>query len=81
MFIRQGTSGVRRYLSDPYQALPAHGYTKIFENMIMTDPNITVRLNLDFFALRDQLPKAGLTVRRCRFPQGFSPLDPSLTPA
>jgi UDP-galactopyranose mutase len=38
------------------------GYTRIFENMIMSDPNITVRLNVDFFELRDKLPKAGLTV-------------------
>jgi len=28
----------------------------------MADPNITVRLNVDFFELRDKLPKSGLTV-------------------
>jgi len=51
-----------RYFSDPHQALPKHGYTKIFENMIMSDPNITVRLNVDFFKERGNLPKCGLTV-------------------
>ena len=39
-----------RYFSDQHQALPKDGYTRIFENMIMSDPNITVRLNVDFFA-------------------------------
>ena len=51
-----------RYFSDQHQALPKDGYTRIFENMIMSDPNITVRLNVDFFAERDNLPKCGLTV-------------------
>ena len=51
-----------RYFSDPHQALPKHGYTRVFENMIMSDPNITVRLNVDFFKERGNLPKGGLTV-------------------
>jgi UDP-galactopyranose mutase len=51
-----------RYFSDPHQALPKDGYTRIFENMIMSDPNITVRLNVDFFKERPNLPKCGLTV-------------------
>lgn len=51
-----------RYFSDPHQALPKDGYTRIFENMIMSDPNITVRLNVDFFEMRDKLPKTDLTV-------------------
>ena len=33
-----------RYFSDPHQALPRHGYTKMFENMLLGDPNITVRV-------------------------------------
>jgi UDP-galactopyranose mutase len=41
-----------RYFSDPHQALPKHGYTRIFENMIMGDPNITVRLNTDFLSTK-----------------------------
>jgi len=51
-----------RYFSDPHQALPKDGYTRIFENMIMSDPNITVRLNVDFFKERSNLPKCGLIV-------------------
>ena len=51
-----------RYFSDQHQALPKDGYTRIFENMIMSDPNITVRLNVDFFEQRAALPKCGLTV-------------------
>jgi UDP-galactopyranose mutase len=42
-----------RYFSDPHQALPKHGYTRIFENMIMGDENITVRLKVDFFEHRE----------------------------
>jgi UDP-galactopyranose mutase len=33
-----------RYFTDPFQALPKEGYTKIFENMLLGDPNITIRL-------------------------------------
>ena len=46
-----------RYFSDPRQALPTHGYTRVFENMIMGDPNVTVRLNVDFFEHREALRK------------------------
>ena len=44
------------YFSDKYQVMPQDGYTKIFENMAAS-PNIEVRLNSDYFALKDQLPK------------------------
>lgn len=43
-----------RYFSDPHQALPSEGYTKLFEKML-DHPNITVRLNTDYFAMKDQL--------------------------
>jgi len=36
-----------RYFQDKYQAIPKHGYTKIFENML-NHPNISVLLNTDF---------------------------------
>jgi UDP-galactopyranose mutase len=45
-----------RYFSDKYQAMPTEGYTKLFERMLAS-PNIEVRLNADYFALKDQLPK------------------------
>ena len=51
-----------RYFTDPYQALPKEGYTKIFENMILDDPNIKVRLCLDFFKVREQLPKSEILI-------------------
>jgi len=46
-----------RYFDDPYEGLPKHGYTRLFENMVMKDPNIDVRVNLDYFEIKDKLPK------------------------
>jgi UDP-galactopyranose mutase len=43
-----------RYFNDKYQALPAQGYTKVFEKML-NNPNIEVRLSTDFFDIRDSL--------------------------
>lgn len=53
-----------RYFGDPYQALPKRGYTRIFENMLLRDPRITVKLNVDFFEARssDLLPFFGKLV-------------------
>lgn len=36
-----------RYFSDRYQAMPLHGYTRMFEK-ILDHPNITVMLNCDY---------------------------------
>ena len=36
-----------RYFTDTYQAMPLHGYTKMFEN-ILAHPNIKVMLNTDY---------------------------------
>ena len=41
-----------RYFQDKYQAIPLHGYTRIFENMLNHD-NISLLLNTDFKALFD----------------------------
>ncbi|WP_027377907.1 UDP-galactopyranose mutase [Kaistella palustris] len=43
-----------RYFSDRYQALPKAGYTKLFEKML-SNPNIMVLLNTDYFEVEDQL--------------------------
>lgn len=43
-----------RYFSDKYQALPEGGYTKLFEKML-NHSNITIKLNTDFFAVRDSV--------------------------
>jgi UDP-galactopyranose mutase len=45
-----------RYFSDTFQALPTGGYTKMFEK-ILKHPNIEVRLNTDYFDVRDSLPE------------------------
>jgi UDP-galactopyranose mutase len=36
-----------RYFSDTYQAMPLHGFTRMFENML-DDSNITIALNTDY---------------------------------
>lgn len=41
-----------RYFSDKYQALPVGGYTKLFQK-ILDHPNIEVRLNTDYFDVKD----------------------------
>jgi UDP-galactopyranose mutase len=43
-----------RYFSDVFQALPTHGYTKMFEN-IFKNPLIEVHTNVDYFDVRDKL--------------------------
>lgn len=42
-----------RYFSDTYQALPKGGYTQLFEN-ILNNPNIEIRLETDYFDVKDQ---------------------------
>ena len=51
-----------RYFGDQWQALPLHGYTRIFENMLLHDPNITLRLGVDYFKERaaGTLPDYGM---------------------
>ncbi len=41
-----------RYFTDSHQAMPADGYTAMFER-ILDHPNIEVRLSTDFFEVRD----------------------------
>ena len=38
-----------RYFNDPWQNLPKDGYTTMFENMLLKDQKITVRLGMDYF--------------------------------
>ena len=44
-----------RYFSDTYQAMPLHGYTRMFENML-DHPNIKVLLNCDYREIADDIP-------------------------
>ena len=42
-----------RYFNDKYEGLPVDGYTAWMERMV-DHPNIEVRLNTDFFDVRDE---------------------------
>jgi UDP-galactopyranose mutase len=44
-----------RYFTDTYQAMPLHGYTRMFENMLV-QPNIKILLNTDYREVRDVIP-------------------------
>ena len=44
-----------RYFTDTFQAMPMHGYTKMFRNML-SHPNIKVLLNTDYKEVIDVIP-------------------------
>jgi UDP-galactopyranose mutase len=44
-----------RYFADRYQAMPLHGYTRMFERML-AHPNIKVMLNTDYLDIVDLIP-------------------------
>jgi UDP-galactopyranose mutase len=44
-----------RYFTDTYQAMPLHGYTRMFENML-DHPNIKVLLNCDYREVEQEIP-------------------------
>jgi UDP-galactopyranose mutase len=44
-----------RYFTDTYQAMPLHGYTRMFERML-DHPNIKVMLNTDYHDITDFIP-------------------------
>lgn len=44
-----------RYFTDTYQAMPLHGYTKMFSNML-SHPNIKIMLNTDYKDIIDIIP-------------------------
>jgi len=43
-----------RYFTDSYQAMPLHGYTKMFEKML-SHPNIKIMLNTDYEEVMDDV--------------------------
>jgi UDP-galactopyranose mutase len=43
-----------RYFTDTYQAMPLHGYTRMFERML-DHPNIKVALNCDYQEIADEI--------------------------
>jgi UDP-galactopyranose mutase len=50
-----------RYFNDLYEGLPVDGYTAWLKKMA-EHPNIEVRLNTDYFDVREQIPAKTLTV-------------------
>jgi UDP-galactopyranose mutase len=44
-----------RYFTDTYQAMPLHGYTRLFESML-DHPNIKVMLNCDYREIEREIP-------------------------
>jgi UDP-galactopyranose mutase len=44
-----------RYFTDSYQAMPLHGYTRMFENML-DHPNIKIMLNCDYREIEKEIP-------------------------
>ncbi|MBD2183146.1 UDP-galactopyranose mutase [Planktothrix sp. FACHB-1355] len=44
-----------RYFTDTYQAMPLHGYTRMFEKML-SDPNIKIMLNTDYREIANVIP-------------------------
>jgi UDP-galactopyranose mutase len=44
-----------RYFTDTFQAMPLHGYTRMFERML-AHPNIKVMLNTDYREIADLIP-------------------------
>ena len=52
-----------RYFTDEYQALPAEGYTAMFER-ILDHPNIEVRVNTSLDSVRDQIQHDHLVYTR-----------------
>jgi UDP-galactopyranose mutase len=50
-----------RYFSDKYQVLPKNGYTQFFQNML-DHPKITVKLNTDFFHIREEIPDSTIII-------------------
>ena len=45
-----------RYFTDKYQALPKNGYTNFFKKLL-NNPNITLKLNVDYFDIKDNIPR------------------------
>lgn len=44
-----------RYFTDTYQAMPLHGYTRMFERML-DHPNIKIMLNCDYREIEKEIP-------------------------
>lgn len=50
-----------RYFNDAYEGLPVDGYTAIFEKML-AHPLIDIKLNVDYFDIKNDIPEGKLVV-------------------
>lgn len=48
------TNRDRRYFTDTFQAMPKHGYTKMFEKML-DNPNVKIMLNCDYREIIEEI--------------------------
>jgi len=53
------TNRDNRYFTDTYQAMPLHGYTRMFENML-DHPKIKILLNADYREVQHEIPHRNL---------------------
>jgi UDP-galactopyranose mutase len=53
------TNKDNRYFTDTYQAMPLHGYTRMFEEML-SHPNIKIMLNTDYREIQELIPYKNL---------------------
>jgi UDP-galactopyranose mutase len=49
------TNSDNRYFTDTYQAMPRHGYTRMFDKML-SHPNIKILLNADYRDVQKEIP-------------------------
>jgi UDP-galactopyranose mutase len=49
------TNNDDRYFTDTYQAMPRHGYTRMFDKML-SHPNIKIMLNVDYREIQKAIP-------------------------
>lgn len=59
-----------RYFTDPYQGMPVDGYTRLFERML-DHPLIDVRVNTDYFLVKQEYPDPVRTFFTGRIDQFF----------
>lgn len=50
-----------RYFNDAYEGLPKNGYTAVFDAML-SHSNIDIRLNVDYFNIKNEIPSSKLLV-------------------
>ncbi len=59
------TNRDNRYFTDTYQAMPFHGYTRMFENML-NHPNIKIMVNTEYQDIIDYVSFKELIYRSGR---------------